>query len=110
MHSAKDLFSLKLGVGLWINSLGLGWLGNIIAPFIEWALGSMIDFGIFKIDITINAIQEGMKKSEFKDLAQKAHDSAIKKVYTEQEKDAIRRQYLDILSKFVAFGNGVQHN
>lgn len=108
MKSAADLFSLQLGVRLWLLKFGItGWFSDLLTAIATKFLGSLLDYGIFGIDITVNAIEEGMKKAEFKDLALKAHNKAIAKVYTEEEKNAIRQQYLDLLGKFVAFGNGV---
>ena len=111
MKSAKNLYSLELGVRLWLGSWGMsGFFADFLAPIGVWFLGDLIDKGIYAIDIMADKITEAMKKADFKKLAQKAHDKAILKKYTEEEKDAIRKEYLDILGKFVAFANGVQHS
>lgn len=47
---------------------------------------------------------------KFKELAQKAHDKAVARVYTEEEKNEIRKQYLDSIRDFARFGSVPNNN
>lgn len=69
----------------------------------------MVDKGILVIDITIDAVQVGLEESEFKDLAAQAYNHAVARVYTDEEKNQIRQEYLDTLRKFGTFGDGVRN-
>lgn len=101
----KNSFIVQLAVKLLISYLGIGSLGAFfLAPIAAWILGEMLDRGIVKIDLTIDSIKEGMKDSEWKDVAKKAYDHAISKVFTEEEKVEIRNQYISILRKYATFG------
>lgn len=67
----------------------------------------MLDKGIIQLDIQIDKLKEALKDPQWRDAAEKAYKKASAKVYTEEEKDAIRKQYLDALSKYATYGNGV---
>lgn len=69
-----------------------------------------MDKGIFAIDITINAVQTGMQMEKFKALAKKAHNKATARVYSEEEKSAIRQQYLIAIRDFARFGKLPNNN
>lgn len=100
---------MKLGVSLWLTSVGLtGPLGAIVGFFASILLGSLLDKGILVMDLTISSLKVALSKEEFKDAAKKAYDHATARVYTEEEKVAIRKQYQDIIDRFGSVGNGLR--
>lgn len=101
----KNSFVVQLGVSLWLSSWGItGIFAEFLSPIAAWFLGDIADKEILLIDLTAYAIKLGMQEEKFKKLAKAAHDRAIAKVYSEEEKDAIRKQYLDALREFARFG------
>lgn len=65
----------------------------------------MADRGIILIDISIDKWGEAIKDEKWREASVKAYRNASAKVYTEVEKDAIRKEYLDALSAYATFGN-----
>jgi len=107
----KNSFVVQLGVGLWLASFGItGVWADFLAYPLSWFIGSLVDKGIYKIDITLNAIRTGDQMDKYKELAKKAHDKAVARVYTEEEKRAIRQQYLDTIRDFARFGSLPNNN
>lgn len=106
-NSGKDLFLIRLGSKLLLAKWGI--IGFWAKP-LEWVirsfLGVIYEDGVFLIDISLDAIREGMKLDEFKDHATKAYEKATAKIYSEEKKNEIRKEYLDIISKFGSVGNG----
>lgn len=102
----KNSFVVKFGVGLWLTSMGItgfwampaGWILGII-------LGSFLDLGILEIDLSITSINVAIQDDTYKELAIKAYQQAIARVYTEEEKIAIRKQYQDALRDFASVGS-----
>lgn len=98
-------------MGLWLTSIGLtGPVGAIVGFIATKILESVLDKGILKIDLTIDSIKVAMQEEQYKKLAEAAYGKATARVYTEVEKDAIRKQYLDALRDFARFGNGLSDN
>lgn len=95
-------------MGLWLTSIGvtgfwagpLGWIASII-------LGSILDRGILAIDLSVSSIRVALEDNQYRALAKQAYAHATARVYTEAEKGAIRKQYLDVIAKFGAVGDGV---
>lgn len=86
-------------------------MGWILTYFAEKFLGFMVDQGILLIDLGIIGAQVAMQKEEYEEFAKEAYARASRKVYNEREKQKIRKQYLDALSKFGTMdGHGMQHN
>jgi len=107
-NSGRDLFTVRLGVSLILAKFGItGLLAEVIGLPFRGIVGLMIQDGIFLIDVSLDAIKEGQKIPEFEKLATEAWVKATARVYTEGEKDAIRKQYLDLLSGIGAVG--LQH-
>lgn len=105
----KDSFIVQLAVKLWLTAMGAPPIVSaIVGPILSWVLGSFADLGILKIDLTIDALKRGMSLAEFNKIAGIEYKKAAAKVYTEGEKDEIRRQYLDTLERFAGFGNGLR--
>lgn len=105
-------FVVQYAVQLLLTSMGIpgGFLGFIVGKFSAWVLGELLDRGIIVMDITIDKLKEALKDPQWKAAAEKAYKLATAKVYTEEEKDAIRKQYLDALAKYATYGNGVSDN
>lgn len=107
----KNSFTVQLGVGIWLASWGItGIWADFFSYPLSWFVGSLIDKGIFVIDLTVNAIKTGMQLEKFKELAKKAHEKATARVYTEEEKRAIRQQYLETIRDFARFGRVPNNN
>lgn len=64
-----------------------------------------MESGIYHVDLTLDAYKEGKKVQEFKDMASRAYEKATAKVYSEEEKDEIRKEYLKIISNIGNVGN-----
>lgn len=102
----KDSFSVKMGVSLWLASVGItGPLADALSGPITWIIGSFVDKGIILIDIKINSLKTEAERKVYLAAAERIHNTAIAKVYTEDEKIEIRRQYLDIIRNFARFGS-----
>lgn len=105
----KDSFAVQLAVRLLFAKLG--WPALLVAiatPVLAFLLGALVDEGILKLDLTIDSIKRGMSIPEFKKAAIDAHKKATARIYSREEKDAIKKQYIDALNKFGAFGNGLR--
>jgi hypothetical protein len=95
-----------MGVRLWLTSIGVtGPLASYLSGPLEWILGSFLDKGIIQIDIKLNSIKTEAEMKSYLEAAEKVQAVAIAKVYTEAEKDEIRRQYLDTIRNFASFGS-----
>ncbi|KHD88840.1 MAG: hypothetical protein OM95_06910 [Bdellovibrio sp. ArHS] len=102
-NKGKDLFSVRLGSSLILMKLGIVGVGaTALMPFVAGFLGLVYELGVFQIDLSLDSLKEGLKLDEFKSEAKKAYDHATKKVYTEDEKEKIRQDYLAIISRFGA--------
>ena len=101
----RDSFIVQLAVKLMIAQLGIGSLGAFfLAPIAAWILGVLLDRGIVKIDLTIDSIKEAMKEPEWRKFAKEAYEHSSSRVYTMEEKIAIRNEYLAALRKYATFG------
>jgi len=104
---SRDLFTVRLSVNLLLAKFGItGVFAEAIGLPIRGVIGALIDSGINKIDLTIDAIELGRQIPEFEQLATEAWKKATARVYTEEEKNAIRQQYLKIISGIGTVGNG----
>lgn len=99
-NKSKDLFLVRLGSALLIGKLSLGVGAKILTPFVAGFIGLIYESGVYKIDLTLDALKEGMERKEFRFEARKAYNHAKSKVHTEEEKQKIREQYLVIIGKF----------
>ncbi len=101
-------FIVQYAVQMGIASLGLGGpIGAFVAFLAEKFLGVLLDRGLIKLDISMDGWAEARKDPKWKDAAEKAFNRATARVYTEEEKDAIRKEYLAALSNYATFGNGL---
>lgn len=106
----KNSFVVNYAVHLWLAAMGVsGFWGGFVAFFATRLLGSMLDKGLILVDIQLDKLQQALKDSEWRDAAQKAYNLASARVYTEEEKNAIREQYKKALASYATYGNGVQN-
>lgn len=109
-------FAIEMGLkalakhfaGSWIAGLIGGPLGFVIGYFAEKYLNFMVTQGILAIDLTAQSWKVAFEASEYREAALKAYQKATARVYTEEEKVAIRQQYLKILRDFAAVGDGMR--
>ncbi len=109
-----NLFLVNFAVELGLKALALslpklsflfsGFFGSVITHFAVKYLNFMVERGILLIDLGKYAIEVGLEQKEYREMIEKAYKNAIAKVYTEEEKGAIRKQYLDAIRKFVHVG------
>ena len=105
----KDSFVVNYAVKLWLTSMGVsGFFGGFLSFIAVRVLGSMIDKGLIVVDIKIDKLKEALKDPEWRDAAKKAYDLASARVYTEAEKDEIRKQYQKALAAYATYGDGLQ--
>ena len=103
----RDSFMVRLGSSLILGKFGIvGPLADLIGLFLRGVLGLLIEDGTFLIDISLDAYREGKKIPEFEKAATEAYQKATAKIYDEEKKNEIRKQYLAILAKIVPVGNG----
>lgn len=102
----KDLFLTRLGVALILGKFSLtGPIADFIGFFLRSLLGFLVEVGIFKIELNIDAYREGAKLKEFEKAAQAAFIKATAKVYDEEKKNEIRLEYLRIIRLIGNVGN-----
>lgn len=88
--------------------MGLGGpLGGLFSFFATRILGSMLDKGLILVDIKIDQLKEALKDPKWREDALKYYELAGARIYSEDEKNEIRNQYLDALSKYATYGNGL---
>lgn len=111
----KNLFIVKFAVELWFTAIKgkVPWLAPfltfaqpVLAYFSERFLGSLVDWGIVVIDLTVASVRVALEREEYRELAMKAYKNATARVYTEEEKRAIREEYLRVIRRFGRVGNG----
>lgn len=103
----REMFIVRLGSNLLLAKFGVvGPLANFLGIFVRGFLGLLIEDGTFLIDISLDAYREGKKLKEFEAAATAAYEKATAKIYDEEKKNEIRKQYLDIISKIGVVGNG----
>lgn len=102
----RDLFMVRLGTSLLLAKFGLtGAAASFVGYFLKGVVGVLIEEGSFLIDISIDALKKGREIAEFKEMADAAYKYATAKVYDENEKQKIRKQYLDIISRVTRVGD-----
>lgn len=102
----KDSPTLKFAVKLWLASLGVSGFPAALLAFIAVAvLGSLLDKGIVDIDVKLDKIREAMKDPKWRAEATKLWGKSLAKVYTEKEKDEIRKDYLRALGEYASIAD-----
>lgn len=109
-NKEKNLFIVRLTSSLTVTKLGLaGFIGDFVGYFMSSFLGLGVKYGKLGLDLGLDQLEEAMLLPEFEKTAKAAYDKATKRLYTEDEKRAIRQEYLDIVDKFTRLKR-VQHN
>ena len=99
----KDLFLVRLGVQLSLTKIGVvGVWAKAVTPILCGTVGLLMEAGVFKIDLWIDSIKEGMLLDDFKEEATKLYEKVAKKVHSEAEKERIRQEYLDLIARISA--------
>lgn len=111
-----DTFVVKLAVELGLKKLAVlfppaawlftGCLGNVVGHFAGQFIGFLADQGILVIDLGTDAIKIAFERKEYREAALAAYKKARARVYTEEEKRAIRKEYLTMVRKFARVGDG----
>lgn len=105
----RNSFTAQLGTALLLGSFGIAtgsFAGVAIGYVLRGVLGVFLEKGILIIDLSIISLDEGRKLEEFKITASAAYAKATAKVYDEKQKEKIRQEYLQIISKFGFVGDG----
>lgn len=102
----KNSPTLQLAVELWLAAIGItGFPARIISAIATTILGSMMDKVIDAIDIKTDTLKQAMKEPIWRDRATALYNKASSKVYTEEEKDAIRKEYLKALGDYASLSD-----
>lgn len=97
---------VRLGSTLILRKFGLaGPVADFVGLFLRGTIGLLIEDGTYLIDIGLDAYREGKKLAEFEKAATEAYAKATAKIYDEEKKNEIRKQYLEIISKIGVVGN-----
>lgn len=101
----KNLFMVRLGSTLLLNKFGVtGPVADLLGVFVRGFLGLLVEDGTFLVDIGLDAYREGAKLKEFRAAAMLAYEKATAKVYDEDKKNEIRKEYIDLISKIGIVG------
>lgn len=73
-------------------------------------LGSMLDKNIIRLDLTLDHLKEAAKDPMWREQVGKIYSKAIERVYTDAEKEVIRRQYMDTLKQYATFVDSMSDN
>lgn len=103
----RDSFTVQLVTTLLLANFGIVGLPAKFLSFIfRGVLGVFLEEGIFKIDVALDSFKEGQKYEQFKVLSMQAYRKATAKIYDEEKKNEIRKEYLKIIALIGAVGNG----
>ena len=106
----KNSPTLQLIVEIWLSYMGIrGLFAKIVSSTLTLILGSMIDKKvILPIDIHQDARKQAMKDPVWRERANALWSKAMSKVYSEEEKDAIRKQYLEALGDYASLADSLR--
>lgn len=109
-NSYRDTFTVRLGSALILGKFGIvGPLADAVGVLLRGVIGLLVETGVYRVDLAIDSIREGMKLHEFEKEANKAYAKATAKIYDEDKKNEIRKEYLAIISRIGPVGNGPRH-
>lgn len=107
----KNSFVVQFLVSKWLLAIGAtGFFGGILGIVAAWILGDFADRGIVKIDLNIDQIKEALRDEKWKKQAVEYFHEAGARLYSEEEKNAVRQHYLDALADYVGFGDGLSND
>lgn len=97
---------IRLGVRLILAKYGLvsGPIYSILNFIMTSAIGFLKEEASFRIDLALDSWKEGTKLKDFETEAREMYDKVYAKLYSEEEKNAIRKQYLELIARFGAVG------
>lgn len=103
----RDMFTVRLGTALLLAKYGIvGFAAKALGRIMRGFLGFLIEDGTYLIDLALDSYREGKKLKEFEAIATKIYNETTARVYDEAKKQAIRKQYLEIISKLGPVGAG----
>lgn len=106
-NNQRDTFLVRLGTSLLLGRFGIvGPAADLIGFFVRGVIGVLVEEGIYEIDITLDSLREGKKQKEFEAAATAEYNKAMARRYTEAEKNAIRKEYLEIIARMGNVGSG----
>ena len=110
MAMASNSFISDFTARLLVAAVGVtGPFGALLAFVLSVFIKKGMDQGLVLIDIQIDKIKEVIKENEWINAAEKAYRKASsQKKLTEEEKDAIRKEYLAALERYATYGNGMR--
>lgn len=103
----QDL-EIRLGARLILAKFGLvsGPIFSVLNFIMTSILGFLKEEASFRIDLALDSWREGTKLKDFETEAKAEYDKVTAKIYSEEEKNVIRKQYLELIAKFGAVGLG----
>jgi hypothetical protein len=104
----KNSFVVRFLVSKWLLAIGVaGFWAGPLAWVAAWFLGDLADRGLVLLDLKIDQLKEAMRDEKWKKEAVEYYKEAGARLYTEGEKVEIREKYLDLLSDYAGFGDGL---
>lgn len=104
----RNSFVIRFLVSKWLPLLGVtGFWAGPLGWVAAWILGDLADRGLVKLDLRIDQLKEALKDEKWKKEAGEYYAKAGARLYTEEEKNAIRKEYLDLLADYAGFGDGL---
>ena len=105
----KDLFVVDFGVERTFDMLAVSYpkmawlfagpLGKSLRALAKMFLAKSLEKGVLQIDLTIDAVVSAHEIKEYRARAQKLYNKALLRVYTDDEKQAIRLEYAAMLRR-----------
>jgi len=100
----RNSFTVQYAVRLWVAAMGLAGFPAMVVGFVaSYILGSLLDLGIVSIDIQIDKLKQALKDPQWRAAAVQAYRKASAQAYSEEEKSAIRKEYLAALDAYISF-------
>lgn len=115
MTNKKDLFIIEVVVSLGLAAMKtsfpaaaglITFTQPILAFFARRFLGYLVGAGIATIDFTLDTLDQAKQRKEWEKTIDQIWDKTQAKVYDENEKAEIRKQYLAALRKYAGIGGG----
>jgi hypothetical protein len=107
----KNSFIVRFLVSKWLVLIGVtGFWAGPLAWVAAYFLGDLADRGLVKLDLKIDDLKEAMRSEKWKKDAVEYYHTAGARLYTEEEKNEIRKKYSDALADYVGFGDGLSDN
>lgn len=98
-NEARNSLTVRFATALLLSRFGIvGKWAGAVGFLIRGVLGVFMEEGILGLDVLLDAWREGAKLKEFQVLALEQYNKAKAKVYDEDKKNEIRKEYLKIIA------------